>query len=324
MTFIEKNKDAKITILGVGGAGRNAIKNMIQAGLAGVKFIYADTNKKALENSAASIKIQLGEKLTSGLGAGANPEVGRSAAEESIEAVKKAIQNSHMCFIAAGFGGGTGTGAAPVIARLCREWGALTVCVVSKPFSFEGRKKRQIAETGIKNLYEIAHAVVTIPNDRLRNIASKEARAVDMFRKADEILHHSIQGITDLIKVKGLVNLDFADVRSTMENTGKAMIGFGSASGSKRAIKAIEQAISHPLLEDVPLSGAQGALLNITSSSDITMEEMITAMDRIYSEVGENTDIYWGQTINDNLDETVQVTVIVTGIDARRAEAPFT
>ncbi|CAB5130530.1 Cell division protein FtsZ [Olavius algarvensis associated proteobacterium Delta 3] len=315
-TYVESDKTAKIKVIGVGGAGGNAINNMIDSGLQGVKFITANTDCQALDISKAEIKIQMGEKLTEGLGAGANPEVGRQAALENQEILKEALGDSHMVFITAGFGGGTGTGAAPVIAELCKEVGALTVAVVTKPFSFEGKKRLRQAEEGIYALREVADTVITIPNDRLRGLASKNAKMVEMFRKADEILLHSVKGITDLIMMPGLVNLDFADVRTTMSKAGMAIMGIGISSGENRAIEAAERAISHPLLEDISISGARGVLMNITCTSDLTMEEMTEASDRIYNEVGEDAEIIWGAVVDESLEDEMHVTVIATGIDS--------
>ncbi len=315
-TFVESDKSAKIMVIGVGGAGGNAINNMIDSNLQGVKFIAANTDAQALEISKAPIKLQIGEQLTQGLGAGANPQIGRNAAIENTDSIRNVLEGSHMVFITAGFGGGTGTGAAPVIAQICKEIEALTVAVVTKPFSFEGKKRAKQAEEGIRALREVADTVITIPNDRLRGLASKNAKMVDMFRKADEILLHSVKGITDLIMMPGLVNLDFADVRTTMSKAGMAIMGIGIASGENRAVAAAELAISHPLLEDISIAGAKGVLMNITSTSDLTMEEMTEASERIYNEVGEDADIIWGAVIDDNLDEKICVTVIATGIDS--------
>ncbi len=313
-TYIDSEKAAKIKVIGVGGAGGNAINNMIESNLQGVKFIAANTDAQALEISRANDKIRIGEKLTEGLGAGANPNVGREAALESAEDLRRALEGSHMVFITAGFGGGTGTGAAPIIAEICKEVGALTVAVVSKPFSFEGKKRSRQAEEGIEALKEVADTVITIPNDRLRGLAEKNARMVDMFRKADEILLHSVKGITDLIMLPGLVNLDFADVKTIMSKAGMAIMGIGIASGENRAIEAAERAFSHPLLEDVSISGAKGVLMNITSSNDLTMEEMTQASERIYEEVGEDAEIIWGTAVDDGLGDELRVTVIATGI----------
>ncbi len=313
-TLIENEKSAKIKVIGVGGAGGNAINNMIDSNLQGVEFIAANTDAQALEISKASMKLQMGVKLTEGLGAGANPQVGRDAALENYESIKSALEGSHMVFITAGFGGGTGTGAAPVITEICKEIGALTVAVVTKPFSFEGMKRTALAEAGIIELKNVADTVITIPNDRLRGLASKNAKMIDMFKKADEVLLHSVKGITDLIIMPGLVNLDFADVKTTMKKAGMAIMGIGMASGDNRAIDAAERAISHPLLEDVSISGAKGVLMNITSNSDLTMEEMAEASERIYSEVGKEAEIIWGAVIDDKLGDEMSITVIATGI----------
>lgn len=313
-TYVESEKSAKIKVIGVGGAGGNAINNMIDSQLQGVKFIAANTDGQALDISKAETRIQMGELLTEGLGAGANPQVGRDAALENEEAIRHALADSHMVFITAGFGGGTGTGSAPVIARICKDLGALTVAVVSKPFSFEGKKRMRQADEGIMQLKEVADTVITIPNDRLRGLASKNAKMVDMFRRADEILLHSVKGITDLIMIPGLVNLDFADVKTTMSKAGLAIMGIGIATGENRAVEAAERAISHPLLEDISIAGAKGVLINITSTSDLTLEEMTEASDRIYQEVGDDAEIIWGQAIDETLGEEMRVTVIATGI----------
>lgn len=313
-SYVDAEKSAKIKVIGVGGAGGNAINNMIASNLQGVKFIAANTDMQALEVSKAEVKIQIGEQLTEGLGAGANPQIGRDAAIESGDIIKAALGESHMVFITAGFGGGTGTGAAPVIAGLCKEMGILTVAVVTRPFSFEGKKRGRQADNGIDELKKVADTVITIPNDRLRGLANKNAKMIDMFRRADEILLHSVKGITDLIMRPGLVNLDFADVKTTMSKAGMAIMGIGVANGENRAMDAAERAISHPLLEDINIGGAKGVLMNITSSSEITMEEMTEASERIYNEVGEEADIIWGAVIDDDMGEEMRVTVIATGI----------
>ena len=313
-TYVDNEKSAKIKVIGVGGAGGNAINNMIASKLQGVKFIAANTDAQALEISKAPVKIQLGEKLTAGLGAGADPQIGRDAALENSQAIISALEDSHMVFITAGLGGGTGSGAAPIIAEICKELGALTVAVISKPFSFEGKKRARQAQEGIEALKEFADTVITIPNDRLRGLAAKNATMIEMFRKADEILLHSVKGITDLIMMPGLVNLDFADVRTTMSKAGLAIMGIGIASGENRAIEAAERAISHPLLEDITINGAKGVLMNITCGPDLTMEEMTEASERIYHEVGEDADIIWGAVVDDNMKDEMCVTVIATGI----------
>jgi len=321
-TYVDNEKSAKIKVIGVGGAGGNAINNMIASKLMGVKFIAANTDGQALDTSNAPTKIQLGEKLTEGLGAGANPEVGREAALESEQIIRDALGDSHMIFITAGLGGGTGTGAAPVIAEICKDLGALTVAVVSKPFSFEGRKRFRQAEEGLEVLKSVADTAITIPNDRLRGVASKNATMLEMFRRADEVLLHSVKGITDLIMMPGLVNLDFADVKATMSRAGMAIMGIGNASGENRAVLSAERAISHPLLEDISIAGAKAVLMNITSSSDLTMEEMTEASDRIYNEVGEDAEIIWGTVVDDSLGEEMRVTLIATGIGAE-ADVPL-
>ena len=322
-SVIEDDKRAKIRVVGVGGAGGNAVNNMVNSGLQGVEFIVANTDAQALDISNASTKIQIGEVLTEGLGAGANPQVGREAAKESIDAIKEALQGSHMVFITAGLGGGTGTGAAPGVAEICKEIGALTVAVVTKPFSFEGKKRSNQADEGVALLRDVADTVITIPNNRLRSIAPKKATMIDMFMKADEILHHSVKGITDLIMMPGLVNLDFADVKTIMSKAGLALMGIGIASGENRAIEAAEKAISHPLLEDIPIAGARGVLMNITCSSDITLEEVIEASDKIYEEVGEEAEIIWGQAFDESIGEEMRITVIATGIGAGTSDSVF-
>ena len=322
-TYVDNENSAKIKVIGVGGAGGNAINNMISSNLQGVKFIAANTDSQALEVSKAPVKIQLGERLTEGLGAGANPDIGRDAAIETADALRSALEGSHMVFITAGLGGGTGTGAAPVIGEICKELGILTVAVVSKPFSFEGKKRSRQAEHGLEMLKQMADTAITINNDRLRGLASKKATMLEMFRRADEVLLHSVKGITDLIMMPGLVNLDFADVKATMSKAGMAIMGIGSASGENRAVEAAERAISHPLLEDVSISGAKGVLMNITSTSELTMEEMTEASDRIYNEVGEEADIIWGTVVDDSLGDEMRVTVIATGIGGKaQEEAP--
>jgi len=313
-TYVDNEKSAKIKVIGVGGAGGNAINNMIASNLQGVKFIAANTDAQALEISKAPIRIQLGEGITAGLGAGANPQTGRDAALENEEDIREALADSHMVFITAGFGGGTGTGAAPVIAEICKDLGALTVAVVTKPFSFEGKKRTLQAERGIEALKQVVDTAITIPNDRLRGLASKKATLMEMFIRADEILLHSVKGITDLIMVPGVVNLDFADVRTTMSKAGLALMGIGISSGENRAIEAAGKAISHPLLEDIPITGARGVLMNITASSDMEFEEVAEASEYIHNEVGEDAEIFWGTSVDDTMGDEMRVTVIATGI----------
>jgi len=313
-TYVDNEKSAKIKVIGVGGAGGNAINNMIASNLQGVKFIAANTDAQALEISHAPIRIQLGEGITEGLGAGADPQVGRDAALENEEDIREALADSHMVFITAGFGGGTGTGAAPVIAEICKDLGALTVAVVTKPFSFEGKKRALQAERGIEALKQVVDTAITIPNDRLRGLASKKATLMEMFLRADEILLHSVKGITDLIMMPGVVNLDFADVRTTMSKAGLALMGIGISSGENRAVEAAGKAISHPLLEDIPITGARGVLMNITASSDMEFEEVAEASEYIHKEVGEEAEIFWGTSVDDTMGDEMRVTVIATGI----------
>ena len=313
-TYVDKENSAKIKVIGVGGAGGNAINNMISSNLQGVKFIVANSDAQALEFSKAPVRIQLGEALTEGLGAGANPLVGRDAALENEEEIRQALADSHMVFITAGFGGGTGSGAAPIIAEISKDLGALTVAVVTRPFSFEGSKRAKIAEEGIETLKRVVDTAITIPNDRLRGLASKKATLMEMFVKADEILLHSVKGITDLIMMPGVVNLDFADVRTTMSKAGMALMGIGISSGENRAVEAAEKAISHPLLEDIPIKGAKGVLMNITATSDMEFEEVAEASEFIHSEVGEDAEIFWGTSVDDSLGDEMRVTVIATGI----------
>jgi cell division protein FtsZ len=316
--FVENDKAAKIKVIGIGGAGGNAINNMIQSKLHGVKFIAANTDAQVLDISKAPVKIQLGERLTEGLGAGANPQVGCDAAKENVDEIRSVLENGHMVFITAGLGGGTGTGAAPVVAEISKELGALTVAVVTKPFAFEGRKRMQQAEEGIKQLKDIVDTLIVIPNDRLLGLASKNTTLVEMFKRADEVLLHSVKGITDLIMNPGLVNLDFADVRTTMSKSGLALMGTGIGCGENRSIEAAEKAISHPLLENVSISGASGILMNITCGSDLTMAEMTEASDRIYKEAGEDAEIIWGTVLDDSIGDELRVTVIATGIEGKR------
>jgi len=319
-TYVDKEKSAKIKVIGVGGAGGNAINNMISSNLQGVKFIAANSDAQALEISKAPIRIQLGEAITEGLGAGANPLVGRDAALENEEEIREALADSHMVFITAGFGGGTGSGAAPIIAEISKDLGALTVAVVTRPFSFEGKKRAKVAEEGIETLKKVVDTAITIPNDRLRGLASKKATLMEMFVKADEILLHSVKGITDLIMMPGVVNLDFADVRTTMSKAGMALMGIGISSGENRALEAAEKAISHPLLEDIPINGAKGVLMNITATSDMEFEEVAEASEFIHGEVGEEAEIFWGTSVDDSLGDEMRVTVIATGIGKEPAE----
>jgi cell division protein FtsZ len=316
----ERESAAKIKVIGMGGGGGNAINNMIRSNLAGVDFIAANTDIQALETSLAPLKIQLGRSVTKGLGAGANPEVGRSAALEDVDRLRDLLQGSDMVFITAGLGGGTGTGGAPVVAQIAKELQALTVAVVTKPFSFEGRQRQKQAERGIQELKKVVDTIITIPNDRLIGLATKKAKFVDMLKRADDVLLFAVRGISDLIMVPGLINLDFADVRTIMSEMGMALMGTGIARGDNRASEAAQQAISSPLLEDVSISGARGLLMNITSGSDLTIEEVQEASSLIQQQAHEDANIIWGTVLDDNVGEELRVTVIATGIgegDAR-------
>lgn len=316
-SFVENERSAKIKVIGVGGAGGNAVNNMIDASLQGIKFIAVNTDAQDLEASRAPVKIQIGEKLTEGLGAGANPEVGRQAALENIDAIRNSVADSHMVFITAGLGGGTGTGAAPVIAEACKEAGALAVAVVTKPFGFEGKKRAKQAEAGFESLKNVVDTLIAIPNDRLRGLASRNATVLEMFRKADGVLLHAVRGITDLIIMPGLINLDFSDIRTTMAKAGLAIMGTGIASGENRATEAAERAISHPLLEEISIAGARGVLMNVTCGPDLTMTEMAEASDCIHSEAGDEADIIWGAVLDESIGDELRVTVIGTGIGSK-------
>ena len=318
--FIEPKLTAKIKAIGVGGGGGNAINSMIASELKGVEFIAANTDSQALEVSRAGAKIQMGKGLTKGLGAGAKPEIGREAAEESIDDIRKMLEGSDMVFITAGMGGGTGTGGAPVIAEISKEMGALTVAVVTKPFSFEGKRRMRVAKEGIEELKDVVDTIITIPNDRLRSLAQPNTPILEMFRKADEVLYYAVRGISDLIVLRGYINVDFADVRTVTAEMGMALMGTGVAKGSRRALEAIQMAISNPLLEDISISGARGILMNITaSSSTLSMEEVEQSSSLIHDEAHEDANIILGTVFDDDIDEEIRVTVIATGIgpDAR-------
>ncbi|HDH97506.1 MAG TPA: cell division protein FtsZ [Deltaproteobacteria bacterium] len=313
--FIEPKLTAKIKAIGVGGGGGNAINSMIASELKGVEFIAANTDSQALEVSMASTKIQLGRGLTKGLGAGAKPEIGREAAEESIDDIRAMLEGSDMVFITAGMGGGTGTGGAPVIAEISKEMGALTVAVVTKPFSFEGKRRIHVAEEGIEELKDVVDTIITIPNDRLRSLAQPNTPILEMFRKADEVLYYAVRGISDLIVLRGYINVDFADVRTVTAEMGMALMGTGVAKGSRRALEAVQMAIANPLLEDISISGARGILMNITaSSSTLSMEEVEQSSSLIHDEAHEDANIILGTVFDDDIDEEIRVTVIATGI----------
>ena len=306
----------RIVVFGVGGAGGNAVNNMVAAGLEGVDFVVANTDAQALSNSAADRRIQIGSKLTEGLGAGADPEVGRAAAEETMAEIVDMLQGSHMAFVTAGMGGGTGTGAAPVIARAAREQGILTVGVVTKPFDFEGGRRMKAATTGIEELAKEVDTLIIIPNQNLFRIANAQTTFAEAFAMADEVLHSGVAGITDLMVKPGLINLDFADVKTVMNEMGKAMMGTGDAEGDKRAIEAAEAAIANPLLDDVSMRGARGVLINITGGDDMTLYEVDEAANRIREEVDAAANIIIGSTFDEALRGTMRVSVVATGIDA--------
>jgi len=305
-----------IELNGVGGAGGNAVNNMIAAGLDGVDFVVANTDAQALALSAATRKVQMGGGITQGLGAGMRPEVGEQSAEESLDEIMEHLDGAHMLFVAAGMGGGTGTGAAPVIARAAREKGILTVGIVTKPFMFEGSRRMKLAEQGIESLYASVDTMITIPNQNLFRVATEQTTMSDAFSMADEVLHSGVRGVTDLMVVPGLINLDFNDVRTVMDEMGKAMMGTGEATGERRAVEAAESAINNPLLDDVSLKGAKGVLINITGGRDLTLYEVDEAAQLIRNQVDENANIIVGSALDNELDGIVRVSVVATGVDA--------
>ncbi|MCX7816377.1 MAG: cell division protein FtsZ [Syntrophales bacterium] len=306
---------AKIRVIGVGGCGNNAVNTMISYNLTGVDFLCANTDIQCLRVSSAPIKIQLGAEVTKGLGAGADPEIGKKAALETKDLLFKYLEGSDMVFITAGLGGGTGTGAAPVVAELCREIGALTVAVVTKPFQFEGKIRIKQAEEGIARLREIVDTLIVVPNQRLLSLGGRNISVLEAFKKADDVLYHAVKGISDLINVNGLINLDFADVKTVMANMGLALMGIGTASGENRAVEAAQKAISSPLLEDNSIQGARGLLLNITGSSNLTLYEVNEASSMIQAEAHEDANVIFGMVIDDNMGDEVRVTVIATGFE---------
>lgn len=312
--FVEESPSAKIKVFGVGGAGGNGINNMIAAELKGVDFIAANTDKQALDLSSALNRLQLGANLTHGLGAGADPEKGCLAAEESVEAIRAATEGSDMIFITAGMGGGTGTGASPIIARESKNIGALTVGVVTKPFDFEGEKRMEIALTGIEKLKKEVDTLLIIPNQRLRALGDKDTPFLVLMKKADDVLLYAVKGISDLITVPGFINLDFADVKRVMEQMGTAIMGTGIAKGENRAIEAAQMAINSPLLEDISIDQAKGVLINITASIKMTMDEVTEASSFIKNEVHPNAEIIWGMVFDDTMGEEMRITAIATGI----------
>ena len=315
LEFIDNGLSARIKVIGVGGGGGNAVNNMIEAELRGVEFIAANTDSQALEMSRADTKVQLGRNLTKGLGAGAKPEAGREAAEESADEIRQVLDGSDMVFVTAGMGGGTGTGGAPVIAEIGKELGALTVAVVTRPFGFEGKRRGRQADEGIERLKEVVDTIITIPNDRLRSLAQPNTPFLEMFKKADEVLYYAVRGISDLIVVQGYVNVDFADVRTVMAEMGMALMGTGIAAGDRRALEAVQMAIANPLLEDVSISGARGILMNITASTaSLSMDEVDQASTLIYEEAHDDANIIWGTVFDDSMGDEIRVTVIATGI----------
>lgn len=325
---MDLDRFAAIKVIGVGGGGNNAVNRMIAAGLNGVEFISVNTDAQALMHSQAPYRIQIGEKLTKGLGAGANPEIGEKAAQESREEIVKALRGADMVFVTAGMGGGTGTGAAPVVAECAKEVGALTVGVVTKPFSFEGRRRQGQAELGTAKLKEKVDTLITIPNDRLLQVADKRTSMMDAFRIADDVLRQGVQGISDLIAVPGLINLDFADVKTIMTDTGSALMGIGYGSGDNRAVSAAEAAIKSPLLE-TSIEGARGVLLNITGGPSLGLLEVNEAAAIISDAVDPEANIIFGAVIDEGFQDEVRVTVIATGFDGKpihthagKAEAP--
>ncbi|MBI1205701.1 MAG: cell division protein FtsZ [Azospirillum sp.] len=319
---IETELKPRITVFGIGGAGGNAVNNMIRSNLEGVEFVVGNTDAQALNGSLAQKRLQLGVTITRGLGAGSRPDVGRAAAEEQIDEINSYLDNTHMVFITAGMGGGTGTGAAPVIARAARERGILTVGVVTKPFHFEGAHRMRLAEAGIAELQTFVDTLIIIPNQNLFRIANEKTTFADAFKLADDVLHSGVRGVTDLMVMPGLINLDFADIRSVMTEMGKAMMGTGEATGERRSVEAAEAAISNPLLDDVSMKGARGVLINITGGYDMTLFEVDEAANRIRDEVDPDANIIFGSTFDSTLEGHMRVSVVATGIDAQLMQQP--
>ena len=319
---IGPNLRPQISVLGIGGSGGNAVNNMMNSNLEGVDFLIANTDAQALQISNCKKKIQLGIKNTRGLGAGMRPDVGRKAAEEAIEEIDEILEGSHMLFIAAGMGGGTGTGASPVIAKLAREKGILTVGVVTKPFHFEGTQRMKLADKGLEELQQYVDTLLIIPNQNLFRIANEKTTFADAFKMADDVLYAGVRGVTDLMVQPGLINLDFSDVKTVMSEMGKAMMGTGEASGEGRSVAAAEAAIANPLIDDVSLKGAKGLIINITGGNDITLYEVDEAANRIKQEVDENANIIYGTTCDDRLEGVVRVSIVATGIDLNSAVSP--
>src|SRR5918997_1587234 len=312
----------RISVIGVGGAGGNAVANMIGADVQGVDFVVANTDAQALNTSIAARRIQLGLKITQGLGAGSRPEIGRAAAEETLDEIIQSLEGAHMCFIAAGMGGGTGTGAAPVIAKAARDKGILTVGVVTKPFAFEGARRARSAEAGINELQQHVDTLIVIPNQNLFRLANSETTFKEAFEMADEVLQQGVRGITDLMVMPGLINLDFADVRSVMSEMGKAMMGTGEAEGDNRAIEAAEKAISNPLLDGVSMKGAKGVIISITGGEDMRLMEVDEAASHIKELVDPDANIIWGSAFNNDLGGKIRVSVVATGIEVEVGQQP--
>ena len=316
MFGLEMDQLAKIKVIGVGGAGNNAVNRMIESGVKGVEFIVANTDFQVLSKSNAEIKIQLGGNLTNGLGAGANPEIGREAALESKEDIKKALAGADMVFITCGMGGGTGTGAAPIVAEIAQDLGALTVGIVTKPFSFEGKKRMEYALAGLEELKQHVDTLVIIPNDRLREIIDKSTSLVDSFKEVDNVLRRGVQSISDLIAVAGLINLDFADVKTVMEHKGNALIGIGMGTGENRASEAAKEAVTSPLLE-ASINGATDAIINVTGGNNLTLFEVEEAVEVVRQSANTDINTIFGAVINENLNDELIVTVIATGFDKK-------
>ncbi len=320
----ESRAGARIKVIGVGGGGSNAVNRMVQAGLSGVEFIVANTDQQALANSPAPVKIQLGRLLTKGLGAGADPNVGRDAALEDTDKIVETLQGADMVFVTTGLGGGTGTGAAPVIASLANQIGALTIAVVTKPFKFEGRRRATQAERGLQELKDAVDTMITIPNERLLSTVKKDTSMSEAFMTADDVLRQAIQGISDLILVPGIINLDFADVKTIMSRMGIAIMGTGVASGMDRAKMAATAAVSSPLLEDATVNGARGVIINVTGGPDLTLAEVSEASEIIYNAAHEDANIIFGAVVDPKMEGQIKITVIATGFDpARNAVAPM-
>lgn len=317
MFDLEMDQLAKIKVIGVGGGGNNAVNRMIESGVRGVDFIVANTDLQVLNNSKAEVKIQIGTELTNGLGAGANPQIGKEAALETKQEIESVLEGADMVFITCGMGGGTGTGAAPIIAEISQEMGALTVGIVTKPFSFEGKKRMDQALAGLEELKKHVDTLIVIPNDRLREIIDKSTPLVDSFREVDNVLRRGVQSISDLIAVAGLINLDFADVKAVMENRGDALIGIGMGAGEDRAAEAARNAVSSPLLE-TSISGAKDAIINVTGGSNLTLFEVEEAADVIRTSANTDINTIFGAVINENLNDEIIVTVIATGFEEEK------